>query len=475
MNSVATALCLCTLGVCCAFAQPTPEGGQSSRVRTKVLFAFDMEDFIHPESANSVLALAKTLELEGVRGHFSTVAYFAKTLVDRKRFDVLDALKMHHIGTQTLYHSLHPNITEYTDIEDYASARERAMREECEGIGMIKAATGHERLWTSVLPGNGNTIVALYLYADLGIPFFCGGGGMYDDVTRCGDIWYCNQRHLTYAYEFRVEELTPGCPPVDIAEKLDKLSRRKVAVLFMHPCMLNCEEFWDGVNFDRGNLHEFGKWKLPKLRSKSDRDEFLRRYRDLVRTVKADPRFEIADAPALDAEKAPRRVITRDDVPTIRAALNEHFGPIRHPGEWCVADAFCAAIRFLRGEKTFAPGKVYGFLHEPQGVTSAVTVSVEDIKAAAGKVDLSGFLPAQIQVGGVKVGPADFLFAALEVLAGDAKVVKLVPREQIGDIRHYLPTMADAQFKDTWIYTPDYQDSWTSNRLRWQFWTFRYE
>ena len=198
--------------------------------KTKVLFAFDMEDFVHPESADSVMALARTLEAEGVKGHFSCVGYFGYKLVERRRFDVLDALKKHLVGTQTLYHSLHPNITEYTDIEDYAAARERAMRDECEGIGMLKAATGHDRLWTSVLPGDGNTVVALYLYADLGIPFFLGGSGMYDDVSHCGDVWFCNQRHLTYSYEFRVEALTPGLPPVDVPSRLDQLAKRKVAV-----------------------------------------------------------------------------------------------------------------------------------------------------------------------------------------------------------------------------------------------------
>jgi len=453
----------------------------SAAAKTKVLFAFDMEDFVTPESADAVLDLAKTLEAEGVKGHFSTVAWFAKTLVDRRRLDVLDALKHHHVGTQTLFHSLHPNITEYTDVEDYAAARERAMREECEGVGMIKAATGHDRLWTSVLPGNGNTVVALYLYAELGIPFFCGGGGMYDDVTRCGDIWYCNQRHLTYSYEFRVEELTPGNPPVDVKAKLDRLAQRKVAVLFMHPCMLCCEEFWDGVNFNRGNLTPFGQWKLPKLRSAADRAEFLRRYRSLVRAVKADPRFEITDAPALDAARRPRRRIVRADVPAIRGALEKRLGPVRTPGEWCLYDVFQAAAAFMRGAEKYEPGSAYGFLYEPKGVTNAVTVSSVDLKVAAWEIGnrfphgKGDFLPTEIHVGKVTLGPADFLYAALEAIETGARQVTVRPRDQLGDIRYYLPMMAGVNFKGTWIYAPEYQDAWTSSRLRWQFWTFRYE
>ena len=99
------------------------------------------------------------------------------------------------------------------------------------------------------------------------------------------------------------------------------------------------------------------------------------------------------------------------------------LGPVRSPGEWCIADAFLVSI----------------------------------------------------DVGGVKIGPADFLFAALEILETGAEEVAVEPRDQLGDIARYLPKMACANFRGTWIYTEDYKDEWTSNRLRWQFWTFRYE
>ena len=157
---------------------------------TKVVFFFDTEDFIQPRSSDAIRDMANVLASEGVKGHFAMVGYLGKKLVDWRRFDVIDALKAHHVGTQTLYHSLHPNITEYTDIEDFDAAYVRALEEESRGIGMLMAATGKDRMWCSVLPGNGNTIVGLYLYADMGIPFFGGGTGMYEDETKCGDIWY---------------------------------------------------------------------------------------------------------------------------------------------------------------------------------------------------------------------------------------------------------------------------------------------
>lgn len=96
-------------------------------------------------------------------------------------------------------------------------------------------------------------------------------------------------------------------------------------------------------------------------------------------------------------------------------------------------------------------------------------------RIAAASVKKDGFLPVSIDVGGTAIGPADFLFAALEVLETGAEEVAVEPRDQIGDIARYLPRMADVNFRGTWIYTDDFADNWTSNRLRWQFWTFRYE
>ena len=111
---------------------------------TKVVFFFDTEDFIQPRSSDAIRDMANVLAAEGVKGHFAMVGYLGKKLVDWRRFDVIDALKAHHVGTQTLYHSLHPNITEYTDIEDFDAAYVRALEEEARGIGMLIAATGKE-------------------------------------------------------------------------------------------------------------------------------------------------------------------------------------------------------------------------------------------------------------------------------------------------------------------------------------------
>lgn len=443
--------------------------------RTKVVFFFDTEDFIRPQSADAIRDIADILHSEGVRGHFAMIGYLGKKLVDWRRTDVLNALTNHLIGTQTLYHSLHPNITEYTDIEDYSMARELALRDEARGIGMLQAATGQERMWCSVLPGNGSSIVALYLYADLGIPFFGGGTGLFTDETNCGDVWYCNQRHLDYAYDLRLESFIPGYLGMrDVDKELDALAARKVVTFYMHPHMAVCTKHWDWV-FKGGNNYEFGKWPSAPARDAADVALFYARLRAFIRRLKSDGRFEISDCERLLAEQHPRRAIVRADVPALRKALLGRFAPVRSPGEWCIADVFGAAVAFLRGADRFEPGKVYGFLYAPTGVTARCTVKASDLRRAAAGLDCKDFLPASIAVGGRRIGPADFLFAALEAVETGAEEIALEPRDQLGDIAHCLPTMAQANFRGTWLYTDGFRDEWISNRLRWQFWTFRYE
>ena len=243
----------------------------------------------------------------------------------------------------------------------------------------------------------------------------------------------------------------------------------------MHPHMAVCAEHWDEPAFSKGNLQPFGEWKYAKARNPADTAVFYERLRSVIQKIKADPRFEFSDCPALYAAQNPRKAITMSEIPAIRTALMKELAPVRSPAEWCVADCFLAAVRLLRGEAGYEPDKVYGFLYAPEGVKEKVRVKSTDLVAAARRMDVSRFLPHSIDCGGVKIGPADFLFAALETLETGAEEVVVEPREQLGDIAKFLPTMANAKFANTWLYTPEYKDAWTANRLRWQFWTFRYE
>ena len=202
---------------------------------------------------------------------------------------------------------------------------------------------------------------------------------------------------------------------------------------------------------------------------------FYRNFRAFVRRIKADTRFVFTDTLAEKTKLKPRVVITKQDLPAIKAALEKDFGAISSPASWCVADVFHAVVELLRGRTPGVPGKVHGFVYPPQGVMQPVVVKASDLAEAASWMDLATFIPPQIAVGGAKIGPADFLFAALEVLTTGANEVTVRPREQLGSFKN-CPSLETVDIKGGWvIHSPELNGKLLDERLKLQLWTLRFE
>ena len=485
MNKLLFALCATGL----ALAAPA---------KTKMMFFFDTEDFTCNESSDAIRETANILADEGVVGEYAVVGYLARELVRNRRTDVLDALAKHHVGTQSLGHSVHPTVCELSDRYDFREAYRLVAAAESEGNGMLKAAFGLQNVDFAVPPGNSFSYVAMYAYADLGVKFY-GAGGFTDywpewdgygsnGVVRRDNqglgLWYCNLYQVPYNWIMTLEDLIPGNtnPPPDIPKKLDKMAERDLIVIFMHPNMAIKTDQWDGVNYARTNRSEYGKWVQVPNRPKEVVDGFYRNFRAFVRTVKADERFEITNLKELEATLKPRVAITRRDLPAIRAALTKDFGPVHEPASWSVADVFQAVVKFLRDADCteHRPGLVHGFLRRPAGVRQPMDVTLQQLRWAAAKIDLSDFIPHEIAItNDYHIGPADFLFAALEMLTDGTEKATLVPREQLGSFKE-IPDLEHFQLKGSnqggWIiHSADYNDAFLSDRLRYQLWTMRLE
>lgn len=453
------------------------------------MFFFDTEDFTCDESNDAIRDTARILTEEGVVGEYNIVGYLARELERNHRTDVIDALKPHAIGTQTLGHSVHPTICELSDMPDWNTAYGNVVRTESEGIVMLKSAFGIDSVDYAVPPGNSWSYASLYAFADMGITFYGGGGfvDMGEDGTGSDGIvppglkhegmWYCNLLQIPYSCLMALEALIPNpdWPLPDLDKILDKAAQRDLVVFYMHPHMAIKTAHWDGPNYKGANLVPWGEWKQIANRPKDVTEEFYRNFRAFVCRVKSDDRFEVTDIFAEKSKIPPRKVIHGSDFHSIRIALERHFGSISEPASWCLADVFQAVVRALRGEGEQMPGKVYGFLEQPAGVTEPVTVRADDLRAAASKIDLSAFIPSTIPVGDVNIGPADFLFAGLEVIDTGAETIRVTPREQLGDFSE-CPTLATVDIKAGWcIHSPDLNGKLLDERLRLQYWTLRYD
>ena len=462
----------------------------ADRRPTDVLFFFDTEDYTCDRSNDAIRDIANILAAEGVRGHFMFVGFLAQRLMEYRRQDVIDAMKGHVIGSQSLYHTLHPDTCELTDLKDYVEAHSLILAQEATCVGMLRAVFGRDHIDSFVPPGNSVTYAGMAAYTDLGMTFY-GAAGFADFPVNANNpaygtgglarrdnlgrgLWYFNLMQLPYSTKYQMEGLLlprPSRPTVDYAAILDGIATHDLTILYMHPHMAVKARHWDGLNYRYENKVKWREWLSAPDRPAGDTAIFYERLRELVRRLKADPRFRVTDIDQLKREIPARRTIVPADLPAMKSALEKKFGPLDAPASYCVADVFQAAVRFLGGATEHMPGRVWGFLDRPQGVTAPVTVKAADVRAVAAKIDLSTFLPASYDVGGAKIGPADLLFAMLETLGG-AEEVRLTPREQLGTFEE-VPMLEKFRINDHWCHSKDFKDEYLSDRLRWQLWTMR--
>jgi len=252
----------------------------------------------------------------------------------------------------------------------------------------------------------------------------------------------------------------------------DDISRDKDRViLYTHPNMSVKTEFWDKLNYNKGNLREFGNWIEAPNRTQAQTDAFWAKIRRLIRFIKNDSRFKITCLNEVLAGRAERVKVTHPMLRKIKESLKEDFASLKDPS-LSISDVFCACVNFLRGGTEYVPDKAYGFLLKPFEIETPCRVTRVEIIKAAEKIDISGFLPEKIPVGEKALGPADFLFAALEILTGNENEITLLPRAQLNDISH-LPELCSFKLKGTWVHTPELEDNYLSKRVRLQCWTLR--
>ena len=436
--------------------------------KTDILFAFDTEDFTSNDAADAIYREAEILRDEGVRGGFCVVGLVASQLLNWGRDDVIDALSHHDILSHTYGHSIHPTLHEYTDIEDFEKAYKMLVTQEKEGLRLIKETFPEKEILGACPPGNQKNYVAMYAYSDMGLPIYA------DTVCDTPDgrgAYYCNIYHTQYS--FGMENFFADCSDEYMKKSLDNLASHKRVICFTHPNAAMFSEFWDSVNYFRENSCEFGKWKECKRRPLEETERYYESIKRFIKHIKADDRFNITSFAELKAEleKKMPRVIKKEDIPFIRERLKTELAPIDNPS-FSISDIFLSTVDFLLGKEEHICSKVYGFLDIPYSLDEETVLTKEDIISAAKSINTDKFLPTEIYAGNKKIGPADFLMAALDILCGEESA-KLTPRQQLPSL-DIMPRLRDVNFKGGWIQSESFEDKFISKRLRLQCWTLRF-
>lgn len=394
--------------------------------KTKIVLSFDTEDLVHKDSAEGILRCVKVLDELGLRGCFNLVGLLAKRLKEWGREDVISALQNHEIDLHSYDHSYHPSINEYTATTDYNTALKEFLRRERMGVAMIDEAFGKHPHPAACPPGCNVSYVSHYGYAQMGVKVYAGD--LIYDWMGGRPFHFCNV--LTTEYDLCFDwYLLQDLSDEDMKAKLDEIaSGRVMYTLCHHPDRGIYDEHWDLLNFQRENTPE-SEYRFANRYPDEVIDAFYRRMKRFLQLIQQDDRFEIVTYQDLaDRYCSQEREITLEQIPVLKEQLEQHFFPVTLPDSYSLCDIFRACRALLLGESKHRCQESYGFLGEPFVMRKPTVFTREQMVASAATLRDHGFLPEFVYVDGNKVGPADWLRAALAILSG-AESVRILPQQ----------------------------------------------
>ncbi len=430
----------------------------------KLIFSFDTEDYVNPISADGILQASKMIREAGFRPCQNVVAWTAKALEKWGRQDVLDEISKCEIALHTLKHSYHPTVNEYTDLEDFDKAMELLRSEEDECAEVLKKYFGVDGFPAACPPGKSYSYVAQYGYADMGIPIY--DGGLTFDAVQNRPVGFCNM--LSLHYDMCFDSFTWQSKEDVLAIK-ESYANNDIWICYHHPAMSRMTKFADEVNFMREN--KAGEWTLSPRETAEASAKFNENLALFLDDIKKDKRFEPSTYADIAAKYVTYRVVKPYNIPEIKKAIDEDLFPVTLPESLSLSDIMLACRDFLLGKDEHVCEKVYGFLDVPYAVGQPVKVTLDEMKESAEQIKDGKFLPAEINVGGKRVGPADWLRAALALLSGKNEYVITPDAWQI-DLNEF-PDLRDQSLKGTWVHADTFEDKYISNRARLQSWTIR--
>jgi hypothetical protein len=416
-----------TLLLCGLFAWPVR--AQSQPAPVYVTLWFDTEDYVLPQSDDAALRLAEMLTRLGVKATFKVVGEKARVLEQRKRFDVLAALKKHEIGFHANWHSGQPTVAVYLQNAGWEDGSAEFVRREGPGVRDIERIFGV----TPVCYGQPGSAWApqsypalrqlgIKLYLDesnhVGIdeqPFYFGGllnvTKMRANVVRLELSGADNLAQAQAKFTAAAERLrTRGGGTISI---------------YYHPCEFIHTEFWDGVNFKHGANPPRNEWKLPGMKPAADIEKGFRDFEQYVKFIQAQRgvRFvTVAELLRLYADRAADYTFDKAALRRVAQAVQREIGFQQFEGLalsaaeafWLLNEAMLAALNDTPPQISLQA--LDGPVHEFQLGAGSVRPTTLSWQAWAAAVrDTAAFcrthhrVPEAIWIGANNLSPQDYL------------------------------------------------------------------
>jgi hypothetical protein len=461
----------------------------------KLIFSFDSEDYITPEAADAERWWAETMTRHGITACICLVGELARSLRDRGRRDVLDAMACHEICYHSDMHSAPPTHAVYLDSMTWEQGMAAVREREARGLADTSALFGRSPS-AYCKPGASWGAQVSVAMAEFGVPVFCDAPFEWE---RGRLMWYAGQLCTAYHAHFDGYFETPD------AERLPRMKadfeRRCAAhdggvlVMYTHPCRLVTTQFWDGVNFAGGADPPRAQWRPAPLRTAEKIETLKRDFDAFLGWVVGQPNVSMTTYSALHAShrQPAARWISRTELLRLSQAVGDPPEPVRTESEWLspaeifglIARALAAysetgslpeavAVRRLLGPTQAIPEASVG----PIELSAAALLAVA--READAHASATGTMPSRVSLG-EQIGPNSFLQAArvaLERIGNNgagfptASVFRLPSTEAETTSLAQKPNFRDMRFRGGWsIFPPDFEGRNVIDMARLQTWT----
>jgi len=401
--------------------------------RVPVVLCFDVEDYTSPESVGMDEIpkwLAETMDDVGVTGTFFVIGEKARSLEERGRLDVIEAMARHDIGTHTNFGSIHPTVTELLEHAPFESGTKTMLENEGAGFDDFERIFGRRPATLARHGGSyGPQLVAAlsamgagYVYSPISLPghnavWFCntlnfhgeGDFGFFDDAYHSDELF----DPMLEALDAR---LTEGIRGLDV-----------VAFFANHPSKIRSVQFWD-FNYYKGANPGPDEWKTPELRPLESMETARKNFRRLLEYLKSRDDIELTTYSEV-MERFGQRADTIDKTKLARIAgrvLDE--GEVVISAEYSPAETFSALSSALAEYE--ARGKVpeemecrrpFGPLQMPPRVPGVEEVTgdqaLELARQALDVIQNGNHLPHVLSLEGAEIGTGSLLALFSQVYA----------------------------------------------------------
>ena len=262
-----------------------------------VSLCFDTEDYTSPEKwgmDDIPKWLSEIMTEEDVVGSFLVIGHKARSLRERKRTDVIAAMRKHEIGLHTNFGSDHPTLTEALAPLEWKESMKHALEREGPGyrdleaifrtnIGSFSAHGASQTASMHAVAGRSFDRPWLYSFAT-GEQDLCWYADCFQFTGKglgINEASYSNPDAVTRTLE-KWEQKVP---------ELIKSGHRWACIFMAHPLMIRCKQFNDALNYADGKNR--WPWRTPEIRTAEEMKIAKTQFRRVVRWIKNHPDLNV--------------------------------------------------------------------------------------------------------------------------------------------------------------------------------------